>query len=66
MRWSADIARFLSRLPPALAASFSPEQLAAIELHFSMRNRVRHTIDWRWRVPFLRGYLVVLAGRERR
>jgi hypothetical protein len=66
MRWSADIARFLGRLPPALAASFSVEQLAAIELHFGMRNRGRHAIDWRWRVPLLRGYLVVLAGRERR
>ena len=40
---------------------------AAVELHFAMRNRVGHAIDWRKRVGFgaLRGYVVVLAGRER-
>jgi hypothetical protein len=64
---SPDIARFLTRLPPQLAASFDAEQLAAVELHFGMRHRVRHAIDWRrrFRLPFLHGYLVVLAGRDR-
>ncbi len=58
--------RFLARLPPDLAARFDAEQLAAVELHFGMRHRMRHAIDWRWRVrlPFLRGYVVMLAGRD--
>ncbi|WP_297492863.1 hypothetical protein [Acidocella sp.] len=64
---SPDIERFLNHLRPELAASFSVEQIAAVELHFAMRNRAGHTIDWRRRIGFgrLRGYLVVLAGRER-
>ena len=63
---SADMARFVARLRPELAASFSPEQLAAVELHFAMRNRTNHAIDWRkrWGVGGWRAYLVVLAGRE--
>lgn len=67
MAASQDIKRFLTRLPPALAARFDAEQLAAVELHFGMRSRTGHAIDWRRRVrlPFLRGYLVVLAGRDR-
>ena len=62
-----DMARFLARLPPSLAASFDAEQLAAVALHFGMRHRTRHAIDWRWqvRLPFLRGYFVVLAGSDR-
>ena len=61
------MARFLARIGPELAARFTPEQLAAVELHFAMRNRPGHALDWRWRVGFgrLRGYVVVLAGRER-
>jgi len=55
---------FLARLPPEVAGSFTPEQLAAIGLHFGMRHRVEHVIDWRAR--FLKFYFVVLAGRERR
>ncbi len=64
---SADISRFLGRLKPELAASFSPDQLAAVELHFAMRNRVRHALDWRARLSLgpLRGYVVLLAGRDR-
>jgi hypothetical protein len=62
------IARFLARLPPALAASFTPAQLEAIELHFAMRHRVGHGIDWRRRLtlPFVKFYVVLLAGREER
>ncbi len=67
MAASPDITRFLARLPPSLAARFDIEQLAAVELHFAMRQRTRHAIDWRRRIklPFLRGYVVVLAGRDR-
>jgi hypothetical protein len=59
---------FLQRLPPRLARSFTPEQLAAIELHFGMRYRVRHGVDWRKRIglPFATVYFVFLAGIERR
>lgn len=61
---NADMARFLARLNPALAASFSAEQLAAIELHFSMRSRASHGLDWRCRLRLWRRhvYVVVLAG----
>jgi hypothetical protein len=65
-----DMQHFLRRLPAELAATFEPEQLAAIELHFAMRHRARHALDWRWRlrVPGLSGmrcYLVLLAGCDR-
>ena len=61
------MSRFLARLKPELAASFTPEQLDAVELHFAMRNRVGHAVDWRKRIGFgaMRGYVVLLAGRER-
>jgi len=64
---SPDMERFLDRLPRALAARFDAEQLEAVELHFGMRSRGGHAIDWRRRVrlPFLRFYVVVLAGRDR-
>jgi hypothetical protein len=63
---SLDISRFLERIGPELAARFSPEQLAAVELHFAMRNRTDHAIDWRrrMRIGAWRGYIVVLAGWE--
>ncbi len=62
------MAQFLAKVGPELARSFSPAQLEAIELHFGMRHRVAHAIDWRRRfwVPFARFYVVVLAGREER
>ncbi len=61
---NADMTRFLARLRPDLAASFSTEQLAAIELHFAMRNRANHVLDWRrrFRLGQRRGYMVILAG----
>jgi hypothetical protein len=64
---SSDTSRFLARLPAALAARFDAEQLAAVELHFGMRHRMHHAIDIRrrLRLPFLRCYVVLLAGRER-
>ncbi len=65
---STGLEPFLQRLPLHLAKSFTPEQLAAIELHFSMRYKVNHAIDWRTRIgfPFIKIYLVFLAGVERR
>ncbi len=60
-----DIQRFLARLPPALAGRFDDEQLAALDLHFGMRHRTNHAIDWRRRLPFLKAYIVILAGRDR-
>ncbi len=65
MARSAEMSRFLARIGPALAARFTAEQLAAVELHFAMRNRKGHAIDWRKRVGFgrWRGYVVVLAGQ---
>jgi hypothetical protein len=59
---------FLQRLPSELARSFTPEQLRAIELHFAMRYKLRHAIDWRARIgfPFVKIYFVFLAGIERR
>lgn len=68
MGQSPAMLRFLGRLHPDLARSFSSEQLAAVELHFAMRHRPAHSIDWRTRVrlPFLRFYLVILAGQDSR
>jgi hypothetical protein len=65
---STGLEPFLQRLPLQLARSFTPEQLAAIELHFAMRYKVRHAIDWRTRIgfPFAKIYFVFLAGIERR
>jgi hypothetical protein len=65
---SPGLERFLQRLPLPLAQSFTPEQLLAIELHFGMRYRVRHSIDWRSRIglPFAKFYFVLLAGRQQR
>ncbi|WP_460254564.1 hypothetical protein [Acidiphilium sp. MT5] len=47
-----------------MAASFTPEQLAAIHWHFAMRYRATHAIDYRWRRFGL--YLVLLVGRDHR
>lgn len=68
MRQSPAVARFLVRLKPELASSFTREQLEAVEMHFGMRYRVNHVIDWRTRIrlPFLKFYLVVLAGNDSR
>lgn len=62
---SPDMARFLARLRPELAASFSPEQLAAVELHFAMRGRVGHAIDWRKRIGWQIAWLCGGAGGVR-
>lgn len=64
---SPALARFLDALPSDLAASFSDSQLRAIDLHFGMRYRLAHAIDWRRHIGFrrLRLYVVLLIGRER-
>jgi hypothetical protein len=60
--------RFLDSVPTAVASSFSDTQLAAIDLHFGMRYRSDHLIDWRRRfgIPRMRIYAVLLVGRDRR
>lgn len=67
MSRSSAVARFLDRLPTDLAGSFSDAQLAAIDLHFGMRYRARHLIDWRHRfgIARFRLYAVLLIGRDR-
>lgn len=64
---SPALVRFLDALPPDLARSFSDSQLRAIELHFGMRHRISHLVDWRRRLGFgrLRLYVVLLIGRDR-
>lgn len=61
---SPALARFLAALPRDLARSFSEAQLAALDLHFGMRHRASHLIDWRRR--FARLYVVLLVGRDGR
>ncbi len=60
--------RFLARLPPALARSFSAEQLEAIHHAFGMRYRMDHAIDLRrtLSLPWGRFYVVFLAGPDHR
>ncbi|MDD2876333.1 MAG: hypothetical protein PHT60_03785 [Acidiphilium sp.] len=67
MRRSLAVARFLDTVPVELAHSFNDAQLAAIDLHFGMRYRTRHTIDWRRRFGLARWrlYAVLLIGRDR-
>ncbi len=65
---SAALRQFLNRISADEAASFTPAQRAAIDLHFGMRYRADHMIDWRrrFRLPFLKFYIVLLAGNENR
>ena len=64
----AFIARFLNRLPPDVAASFTADQLAAVRRAFGMRYAMDHAVDVRRSVtlPWGRFYLVLLGGRDRR
>ena len=66
---SADgfIARFLSRVPADVAPTFSQAQLLAIK-DFVITNRARPPVDIRWTIPliWIRFFIVVLAGPERR
>ena len=60
------IARFLARIPRETAASFTHEQLQAIQHAFGMRYAMEHSVDIRrrLRLPWGRYYLVLLAGRD--
>src|SRR5271157_1166070 len=63
----AFIKRFLSRLPPDAANSFSAAQLAAVQRAFGMRYAVDHAVDMRRsiRLPWGRYYFILIAGRDR-
>jgi hypothetical protein len=67
-RTAADafIARFLARVPADLRASFTPDQLTAVQQAFGMRYTMEHTLDIRShvRLPWARYYLVLLWGRD--
>lgn len=60
--------KFLRTLPPDVAASFTPEQLAGVQRAFGLRHGPRHPFDLRRSIwtPWGRVYLVLLVGPERR
>jgi hypothetical protein len=62
------IAKFFSRIPKEVAASFDDAQIAAIKRAFGARDWGNHTIDFRrsMRVLWWRFYIVLLFGNERR
>jgi hypothetical protein len=64
----AFIRRFLARISPDIARSFSAAQLTAVQQAFGLRYSVQHHIDIRrrLRLPFGNFYLVILAGRDYR
>lgn len=64
----AFLDRFLTRMRPDVAASFTPDQLAAVRMAFGMRYAMDHAVDVRRTVtlPWGRFYLVLLGGRDRR
>lgn len=57
---------FFRDMSPALARSFTDEQLRVIKMQFGTRERGAHTVDLRFSIPLLRHYVVLLIGRERR
>jgi len=57
---------FFRDMSPALARSFTDEQLLEIKKKFAGRSRGAHSVDLRFSIPFLRTYIVFLLGRERR
>jgi len=61
-------ARFVARVPPDVAATFTATQLAAIRRAFGMRYEAGHALDIRrhLRLPWGRYYLVLLLGRDHR
>ncbi len=58
-------AEMIQRLPRDIAATYTTEQLAALDRAVAPS---RHAVDIRLSLPFLGGrrYVVLLAGRERR
>ena len=57
---------FFRDMSPALARSFTDEQLRVIKMQFAARERGAHSVDLRFSIPLLRRYVVLLIGRERR
>jgi hypothetical protein len=57
---------FFRDMSPALARSFTDEQLRQIKMQFGARERGAHSVDLRFSIPLLRRYVVLLIGRERR
>jgi hypothetical protein len=62
------ITRFLARVPPDVAASFSPAQLAAVQRAFGMRYIMDHAVDVRrtLHLPWGHYYVVLLGGKDSR
>ena len=65
---SQAIKRLLSKMSPEMAASFSEEQLIAMNQSLGGRSWARHKVDLRgtlgiWRSRY---YFVILAGKNRR
>lgn len=60
--------RFLARIPTDVAASFTEQQLDAVQRAFGMRYSTDHVVDVRRsvRLPWGRFYVVLLAGRDHR
>jgi len=62
---SAPLARILRRMPQEIRSSFTPEQLAALDVSLDHHQEPRHTINLRVTL-FGRAYVALFAGRERR
>lgn len=62
------IEHYFKRIDPKVAASFTPEQCAAIKNMFGARGVAKHAVELRRSLPIgrRRYYLVLLLGRERR
>jgi hypothetical protein len=60
--------RFLDGLPRAVADSFTPDQLDAVQRAFGMRYATEHTVDLRRAVRVFgqKFYVILLVGEERR
>lgn len=58
--------RIFVRIPPAVAQTFSDEQLQALRIGLLQGPTRKHAIDVRFTLPILRFYFVILAGKEKR
>jgi hypothetical protein len=58
--------RFLARIPPDVAVSFTPAQLAAVQRAFGMRYSMDHAVDVRRSLylPWGHYYVVLMIGRD--
>ncbi|NJN85275.1 MAG: hypothetical protein HC881_01755 [Leptolyngbyaceae cyanobacterium SL_7_1] len=65
---NSSFQQVVNRIPPATLATFTDEQLDALQQAFQYFSWRKHPVDVRLSIPWIgRGiYLVVLAGRERR